>query len=239
MAKYRSVRNGGQILKQGLCAPNAVQGVVLADFINGFWASLIYSVWYENIYCIQLNISRKNTKNESQDYEAFMAYLQIARKMKEQAPKAKVDLKLVACQMNGEFVASSEEMAKYLTKAKERTTLFKRFSIENIPRNQNQKTDVLSNMRSCILTQHGLEAATVGKPASIAALAILVTGASQSRQHVDTSLIHIESRKPPIAELYDVDSGRIYIVTVNTKEYHSDVLAIITRITRRTLDNIL
>ncbi|GKA84785.1 retrovirus-related pol polyprotein from transposon TNT 1-94 [Tanacetum coccineum] len=44
-----------------------------------------------------------------------------------------------------------------------------------------------------------------------AALAVLVTGASQSRQHVDTSLIHIESRKSPTAELFDVDSGRISI----------------------------
>ncbi|GKA38861.1 hypothetical protein Tco_0731412 [Tanacetum coccineum] len=85
-------------------------------------------------------------------------------------------------------------------------------------------------MRSSILTQHGLEAATVGKPASIATLAVLITGESQSRQH--------ESRKLPTAELFDVDSERISIVTVNTKEYHSDVLAIITRIMRRTLDNI-
>ncbi|GJW71008.1 ribonuclease H-like domain-containing protein [Tanacetum coccineum] len=60
-------------------------------------------------------------------------------------------------------------------------------------------------------------------------LLVLIIGTSQSRQH--------ESRKPPTAELFDVDSGRISIVTVNTKEYHSDVLAIITRIMRRTLDN--
>ncbi|GKC36158.1 hypothetical protein Tco_1048542 [Tanacetum coccineum] len=61
------------------------------------------------------------------------------------------------------------------------------------------------------------------------ALVVLINGASQSRQQ--------ESRKPPIAELFDIDSGRISIVTVNTKEYHSDVLTIITRIMRRTLDN--
>nr|GEZ45165.1 retrovirus-related Pol polyprotein from transposon TNT 1-94 [Tanacetum cinerariifolium] len=42
-------------------------------------------------------------------------------------------------------------------------------------------------------------------------LLVLNTGASQSRQHVDTSLIHIESRKPPTPELFDVDSGRISI----------------------------
>nr|GEV18511.1 hypothetical protein [Tanacetum cinerariifolium] len=62
-------------------------------------------------------------------------------------------------------------------------------------------------------------------------LLVLTTGMSQSRQH--------ESRKPPTAKLFDVDSGRISIVTMNTKEYHSDVLAIITRIMRRTLDNSL
>ncbi|GJR06966.1 retrotransposon protein, putative, ty1-copia subclass [Tanacetum coccineum] len=51
---------------------------------------------------------------------------------------------------------------------------------------------------------------------------------------VDTSLIHIESRKSPTKSLIDVGSRRISIFTVNTKEYHSDVLAIITRIMRRT-----
>ncbi|GJZ05375.1 hypothetical protein Tco_0538650 [Tanacetum coccineum] len=57
-------------------------------------------------------------------------------------------------------------------------------------------------------------------------LLVLITGASQSRQHVDISLIHIESRKPPIKSLFDVDSSRISIVIVNTKEHHSDFLAV-------------
>ncbi|GJT43627.1 hypothetical protein Tco_0952342 [Tanacetum coccineum] len=55
-------------------------------------------------------------------------------------------------------------------------------------------------------------------------LLVLNTETSQSRQHVITSLIHIESRKSPIAELFDVDSRRTSIVIVNTKEYHSDIL---------------
>ncbi|GKE84257.1 hypothetical protein Tco_1557999 [Tanacetum coccineum] len=38
-------------------------------------------------------------------------------------------------------------------------------------------------MRSWILTRYGLEAATVRKPISIAVLAVLITGVSQSRQH--------------------------------------------------------
>ncbi|GKB99713.1 hypothetical protein Tco_0985850 [Tanacetum coccineum] len=58
-----------------------------------------------------------------------------------------------------------------------------------------------------------------------AVLAVLVTGASQSRQHVITSSIHIESRKSPTKSLFDVGSSRISIVNVNTEKYHSDVLA--------------
>ncbi|GJZ05756.1 hypothetical protein Tco_0539549 [Tanacetum coccineum] len=84
-----------------------------------------------------------------------------------------------------------------------------------------------------------------------AVLAVHVTEASQRRQHgksesdslttiviessihildqnrypVDTSLIHIESRKLPTKSLFNVGSRRISIVTVNTKEYHSDVIS--------------
>ncbi|GKE77877.1 hypothetical protein Tco_1543997, partial [Tanacetum coccineum] len=56
-------------------------------------------------------------------------------------------------------------------------------------------------------------------------LLVLITRTSQSRQHVDTSLIHIEFCKSPTIVLFDDDIGRISIITVNTKEYHSDVLA--------------
>ncbi|GKC38333.1 hypothetical protein Tco_1050717 [Tanacetum coccineum] len=42
-------------------------------------------------------------------------------------------------------------------------------------------------------------------------LLVFITRTSQSRQHVDTSLIHIESRKSPTAVLFDEDTGRISI----------------------------
>ncbi|GJV73472.1 hypothetical protein Tco_1493467 [Tanacetum coccineum] len=42
-------------------------------------------------------------------------------------------------------------------------------------------------------------------------LLALIIGTSQRRQHISTSLIHIESCKSPTAELFDVDSGRISI----------------------------
>ncbi|GJV14826.1 reverse transcriptase domain-containing protein [Tanacetum coccineum] len=137
---------------------NAVKGQVLADFINkipvGTKHLEICSLTDDEnskewtLYTDGAS-SLKGTTNEV-EYESLLTGLRITRKIKVQALKVKVDWKLVACQMNGEFVASNEGMAKYLTKAKEHTTLFKRFQIENIPQNQNQnqKAYVLSKLAS-------------------------------------------------------------------------------------------
>ncbi|GKC88902.1 hypothetical protein Tco_1149551, partial [Tanacetum coccineum] len=38
----------------------------------------------------------------------------------------------------------------------------------------------------------------------------------------DTWLVHVESRKSPTAELFDVDLEGFPFITVNTKEYHSE-----------------
>nr|GEV71450.1 reverse transcriptase domain-containing protein [Tanacetum cinerariifolium] len=51
-------------------------------------------------------------------------------------------------EMNGQFVERNKAMVKYLAKAKKQAALFKKFSIKNIPRNQNQKVDVLSKLAS-------------------------------------------------------------------------------------------
>ncbi|GKB76180.1 hypothetical protein Tco_0943075 [Tanacetum coccineum] len=57
----------------------------------------------------------------------------------------------------------------------------------------------------------------------------------QNRYPVDTSLIHIESRKSPTAVLFDVDTGRISIRHYQTKEYHYECSGNITRIMHKTL----
>nr|GEX13055.1 reverse transcriptase domain-containing protein [Tanacetum cinerariifolium] len=84
----------------------------------------------EYIYAIRMTFPSTNKKVE---YEALLAGMRLAWKKKVQILDVKVDSKLVACQMNGEFVASSEGMAKYLAKAIEHAVLFKKFSIKNIP----------------------------------------------------------------------------------------------------------
>nr|GEX18629.1 reverse transcriptase domain-containing protein [Tanacetum cinerariifolium] len=106
---------------------------------------LIDPAGVEYIYAIWLNFASTNNETE---YEALLARLRITEKMKVQALKVKVDSKLVACQMNDEFVANNDGMAKYLDKVKELSTWFKRFLFTNVPRNLNQKANVLSKVAS-------------------------------------------------------------------------------------------
>ncbi|GKC64003.1 reverse transcriptase domain-containing protein [Tanacetum coccineum] len=131
---------------------NVVKGQVLADFLNevligtkpldlkgaGVGLVLIDPASTEYTYAIRLNFT--STKSEA-EYEALLVGLPIAGKMKVRAFKVKMDSKLVAYQLNGEFMSNSHGVAKYLAKEKELSAHFKKFSIENIPRNQNQKAD--------------------------------------------------------------------------------------------------
>ncbi|GJT05337.1 reverse transcriptase domain-containing protein [Tanacetum coccineum] len=98
-------------------------------------------------YTYALRLTFTSTNNEA-EYEAHLAGLRIAKKMRIQALEAKVDSNLVASQIKGEYVAISDSMIKYLAKAKEYIADFKSFSIRNIPQNQNQKADVLSKLAS-------------------------------------------------------------------------------------------
>ncbi|GJT80302.1 reverse transcriptase domain-containing protein [Tanacetum coccineum] len=93
-----------------------------ASSLKGVGAGLVLidPFGVEYTYAIRLNFPSTNKEAE---YKALLAGLRI-------------------------FDASSEGMTKYLTKEKEHVALFKKFSIQNIPRNQNQKADVLSKLAS-------------------------------------------------------------------------------------------
>ncbi|GJV74386.1 reverse transcriptase domain-containing protein [Tanacetum coccineum] len=98
-------------------------------------------------YTYDLRLTFPSTNNEAK-YEALLAGLRIARHMNILNIEVKVDSKLVASQINGSHEASKDNMIKYLTKAKEYAFRFQSFSIQNIPRNMNQKADMLSKLAS-------------------------------------------------------------------------------------------
>ncbi|GJV89691.1 reverse transcriptase domain-containing protein [Tanacetum coccineum] len=137
---------------------NAVKGQVLADFItempDGEASSskgsragsvLISPSGVEHTYALRLTFD--STNNEA-EYEALLAMLRIAKRINIQRLEAKVDSKLVANRINGNYIASCDNMMKYLAKAKEYIACFRSFFIKNISRNQNQKDDALSKLAS-------------------------------------------------------------------------------------------
>nr|GEV32941.1 reverse transcriptase domain-containing protein [Tanacetum cinerariifolium] len=73
-------------------------------------------------------------------------WLRMARKIKVKDINVKVDSKLVVSQINGNYVASSTGMLKYMATTKECIDGFKIFAIKNIPRNLKQKADILSKL---------------------------------------------------------------------------------------------
>nr|GEU70311.1 reverse transcriptase domain-containing protein [Tanacetum cinerariifolium] len=114
---------------------------------KGFGSGLVLIDPSSTKYTYAIRLTFPSTNNEAK-YEALLVGLRIAWKIKVHALDVKVDSKLVACQMNGEFIEINEGMAKYLAKAKEQAASFKKFLIKNIIRNQNQKADVLSKLAS-------------------------------------------------------------------------------------------
>ncbi|GJY37775.1 reverse transcriptase domain-containing protein [Tanacetum coccineum] len=118
-----------------------------ASSAKGSGAGLVLISPTKTEYTYALRLTFNSTNNQA-EYEALLAGLRIAKKMGVQALSVKVDSKLVASQINGEYVACKENMIRYLTKVREYIKCFKSFRIKNIPRNQNQKADVLSKLAS-------------------------------------------------------------------------------------------
>ncbi|GKB92244.1 reverse transcriptase domain-containing protein, partial [Tanacetum coccineum] len=88
------------------------------------------------------------TTNNEAEYEALIAGLRIAEKMVVKNLEVNVDSKLVANQVNGTYIAKETYMIKYLVKVKALTSIFRAFSIKQIPKSKNKKVDALSKMAS-------------------------------------------------------------------------------------------
>ncbi|GKG15342.1 reverse transcriptase domain-containing protein, partial [Tanacetum coccineum] len=61
---------------------------------------------------------------------------------------ANVDSRLVANQVNRNYVAKEADMIKYLEKVRTLTNNFRMFSIKQVPRSENKKADALSKIAS-------------------------------------------------------------------------------------------
>ncbi|GJT09253.1 reverse transcriptase domain-containing protein [Tanacetum coccineum] len=97
----------------------------------------------EYSYALRLNFANSNNDAE---YEALLAGLRIATKIKVEKMHAFVDSKLVASQVEGSYEADSEKTKKCKEKALEMIRSFNNFQISHIPREDNKRVDTLSKL---------------------------------------------------------------------------------------------
>ncbi|XP_022041730.2 uncharacterized protein LOC110944376 [Helianthus annuus] len=112
---------------------------------SGVCITLINPEGVELTYAIRLDF--ENTNNNA-EYEAFLAGMRLAKKMKAKHVEASTDSQLVVKQYQGEYEAKDNIMAQYLAKVKETTETFQTFKLEYIPRGRNRKSDALSKLAS-------------------------------------------------------------------------------------------
>nr|GEV78739.1 reverse transcriptase domain-containing protein [Tanacetum cinerariifolium] len=91
---------------------------------------------------------RFNATNNEAEYEALIAGLRIAEQIGIKNLQANVDSRLVSNQVNRVYAAKEPGMIKYLEKVKNLISAFEEFSIKQVPRGENKKSDALSKMAS-------------------------------------------------------------------------------------------
>ena len=82
--------------------------------------------------------------NNEVEYEALIAGLEIAKKMKVESLDIFSDSQIVVCQINDEYQVREEKMAAYLQKAKKLLGSFSSYTINQIPRSQNTEADTFA-----------------------------------------------------------------------------------------------
>ncbi|VFQ98728.1 unnamed protein product [Cuscuta campestris] len=96
-------------------------------------------------YSIRFGFKASNNEAE---YEALFCRLRLAAGMNATKLRIKCDSKLVVGHVSGEFKAKDERMKKYRDTALEVLKSFTAYSVEQIPRAENAKADILSKLSS-------------------------------------------------------------------------------------------
>ncbi|XP_074323681.1 uncharacterized protein LOC141660590 [Apium graveolens] len=96
-------------------------------------------------YALELDFP---TTNNEAEYEALIAGLGFARAVRAKNLKVYGDSRLVVAQINGEFEAKDDTVAKYLRVVKGILTQFDEWYVEHIPREETTTVDALSQFAS-------------------------------------------------------------------------------------------
>ncbi|RDY11149.1 Gypsy retrotransposon integrase-like protein 1, partial [Mucuna pruriens] len=109
--------------------------------------------------------------NNQAEYEALLAGMRLALEIEVKRLTVKSDSKLVAGQVNGEYQAKDPKLAKYWEKATTMAVSFDSFTLLHVPRDQNERADLLAKLASTrrrglqrLVIHENLSAPTIDKP---------------------------------------------------------------------------
>ncbi|RDY02416.1 Retrovirus-related Pol polyprotein from transposon 17.6, partial [Mucuna pruriens] len=96
--------------------------------------------------------------NNQAEYEALLAGMKLALEIEAKRLTAKSDSKLITGEVNGEYQAKDPRLAKYRERAKMMAALFESFKLLHVPRDQNERADLLAKLAS---TRRGLQRSVI------------------------------------------------------------------------------
>ncbi|KAL0455839.1 UNVERIFIED_CONTAM: hypothetical protein Slati_0923100 [Sesamum latifolium] len=95
----------------------------------------------------RLSFAATNNK----EYEALILGLQLALEAEARELNVCTDSQLVAMQVEGAYETRERTMTQYLTKVREQMTHFDKCTVQQIPRNENERADALSKYGAMIV----------------------------------------------------------------------------------------
>ncbi|XP_074355841.1 uncharacterized protein LOC141695500 [Apium graveolens] len=159
--------------------------------------------------------------NNEAEHEALIASLGLARVMRAKNLKVSGDSRLVVAQVNGEFEAKDDIMAKYLRVMKGKQTRFDEWYAEHVPREENITADALSQFASSDIENYPrsiyfqvLKSSTIHVINLIAPIGVESCWIDLIKPHVETGWIPDdvqETRKLSVRALrYSLIEGLLY-----------------------------
>ncbi|XP_056698534.1 uncharacterized protein [Spinacia oleracea] len=106
-------------------------------------------------YAVKFSFLASNNESE---YEALILGIQMCQAAGAVSVQAKSDSQLIVGQIQGDFEAKEDSMKMYLSKARKVIDQLQGFTIQHIPRSENQQADALSRLAS---SAEGMEPRTI------------------------------------------------------------------------------
>lgn len=91
-------------------------------------------------------IFKFKVSNNQAEYEALLAGMKLARDLGDESLECRTDSQLVEGQMRGNFQIKDDQLLRYCHKAKQLEASFVTFELKHVPRTENTRVDILSNL---------------------------------------------------------------------------------------------